>query len=64
MTSRAKLKYEERVLLEDLLNAGTAELKICEELGISSSQLEAEKRRGWVSSERKYSADKAQFSLM
>lgn len=64
MTSRAKLKYEERVLLEDLLNAGTEKLKICEELGISSSQLEAEKRRGWVSSEKKYSADKAQFSLM
>lgn len=64
MTSRVKLKYEERVLLEDLFNKGTDKISICEELGISSSQLEAERRRGWVSSEKRYSAEKAQFSLM
>lgn len=63
MIPRVKLKYEERVLLEDMLNNGTDEITICEQLEITSNQLRSEKMRGWVSSEKRYSAEKAQFSL-
>lgn len=63
MTSRAKLTYDERVLIEDSLKNGIKKEKLCEELGINSNQLRIEIRRGWISSENRYSAEKAQFSL-
>lgn len=60
---RAKLTYEDRLWLEDALKKGTDPLKICEHLGISSHQLQLEKRLGWIKGEKRYSAHTAQLAL-
>lgn len=60
---RAKLNFESRRWLEQALIQGMDSMKICEHLGISSYQLQLEKKLGWISEEKIYSAEKAQFSL-
>ena len=60
---RAKLSFEERVLIQDMLDAGNPRRVICEKLNVSSYQLKLEIDSGWIKSEKRYSAEKAQFSL-
>lgn len=38
-------------------------MKICEHFGISSYQLEQEKKLGWIKEKKAYSANLAQLSL-
>lgn len=61
--ARAKLTFDERVLIETSLDEGVTKADICIELGISTYQLQQELRLGWLNEKRKYSAEKAQFSL-
>lgn len=61
--SRAKLTYDERVLIEDMHRAGDSRKKICETLSITSLELQQELNLGWIKSEKRYSAEKAQFAL-
>lgn len=60
---RAKLTYEDRLWLEGALKKEMDSLEICEHLGISSHQLQLEKRLGWIKEEKKYSAHTAQLAL-
>lgn len=60
---RAKLSFEERVVIQDMLDAGNTRKSICEKLNITSLQLKQEIDSGWVISEKRYSAEKAQFNL-
>jgi IS30 family transposase len=61
--SRAKLSYDERVLIQDMKDAGSSRKEICETLGITSYELQQELELGWIGAEKRYSAEKAQFSL-
>lgn len=60
---RRKLGYEERVLIEDLQRDGASRAEICMNLGITSYELQQEYNLGWIKSEKRYSAEKAQFNL-
>lgn len=60
---RARLSYEERVWLEEVLERKMDPMEICRFLGISTYQLQLEKRLGWMKEEKRYSAEKAQRSL-
>ncbi len=60
---RAKLSFEERVLIQDLLDSGNTRKEICEKLNVTTWQLKQEIDSGWIKSEKRYSAEKAQFSL-
>lgn len=60
---RAKLTYDDRIWLENALKENMDPMKICEHFGISSHQLALEKKLGWITEEKKYSAEKAQLSL-
>lgn len=60
---RAKLTFEERVWLEAVLDKKMDPMDICRYLGISTYQLQVEKRLGWKKEEKRYSAEKAQRSL-
>lgn len=60
---RAKLTFEERVWLEEALNKKVKHMEICRYLGISTYQLQLERRLGWIKKEQRYSAEKAQHAL-
>lgn len=60
---RAKLTFDERLWLEDALKKGMDPMEICEHFGISTYQLQLEKKLGWSKEEKKYSAHKAQMAL-
>lgn len=60
---RAKLTYDNRCWLEQALKQGMDPMKICEHLGISTHQLQMEKKMGWIREEKTYSAHKAQLQL-
>lgn len=60
---RAKLTYEERLWLEEALKGKMDPMKICEHFGISTHQLQLEKRLGWIKEKKEYSAHKAQMAL-
>lgn len=60
---RAKLTYDERVLIQDMHEAGAGRKEICEAVGITSIELQQELNLGWIKNEKRYSADKAQFAL-
>ena len=60
---RARLSYDERVLIQDLKDSGASRKKICEVIGITSNELQQEFNLGWIKAEKRYSAEKAQFSL-
>lgn len=60
---RAKLTYDDRLWLENALKEGMDPLKICEHFGISTYQLQLEKRLGWLKEEKRYSAHEAQMAL-
>lgn len=57
------LSYDERVLIQDMKDSGASRKKICEVIGITSNELQQEFNLGWIKSEKRYSAEKAQFSL-
>ncbi len=60
---RAMLSYDERVLIQDLKDSGASRKTICEVIGITSNELQQEFNLGWIKAEKRYSAEKAQFSL-
>lgn len=60
---RAKISYEQRVLIQDMREKGFTAKEICEAVGLSSYDYQRELRLGYIAAERKYSADKAQFAL-
>lgn len=60
---RAKLTYDNRCWLEQALKEGMDPMKICEHLGISTHQLQLEKKMGWIRDKKIYSAHKAQLQL-
>lgn len=60
---RANLTYDERVLIQDMHEAGAGRKEICEAVGITSIELQQELSLGWIKNEKRYSADKAQFAL-
>lgn len=60
---RALLSYDERVLIQDMKDSGKSRKEICEALGLTSNELQQEFNLGWIKSEKRYSAEKAQFSL-
>lgn len=60
---RAKLTYENRLWLEDAFDHQMDPMEICEHLGISTYQLQMEKKLGWIPEKKIYSAEKAQRSL-
>ena len=60
---RATLTYDERVLIQDMHESGANRKEICEAIGITSIELQQELNLGWIRNEKRYSADKAQFSL-
>ena len=60
---RAKLTYDERVLIQDMHVAGAGRKEICVAVGITSIELQQELNLGWIKNEKRYSADKAQFAL-
>lgn len=60
---RAKLTFEERVWLEETLNKKVNHMEICRYLGISTYQLQVERKLGWIKKEQRYSAEKAQHAL-
>lgn len=45
---RAKLTFEERVWLEEALNKKVNHMEICRYLGISTYQLQVERKLGWI----------------
>ena len=61
--SRAKLSYDERDMIEDMQRTGASRKEICEAVGITSLELQQEYNLGWIKNEKRYSAEKAQFSL-
>lgn len=61
--ARTKLSYDERVLIQDMKDSGSSRKEICEALGVTSYELQQEFNLGWIESEKRYSAEKAQFSL-
>ena len=60
---RARLTFEERVWLEQVLDKKVDPMEICRYLGISTYQLQVEKKLGWIKEEKGYSAEKAQHAL-
>lgn len=60
---RAKLTYDKRVLLEDMYNQKVSRKEMCETLGITPFELQQELNLGWIRAGKRYSAEKAQFSL-
>lgn len=60
---RAKLTYDNRCWLEQAFKEGMDPMKICEYLGISTHQLQLEKKLGWDGEEKAYSAHRAQLKL-
>lgn len=61
---RARLTYEQRKRLEEMLKNEESNQKIFDELGMDSYQLYKEKQLGgWSSKRPVYSADIAQMSL-
>lgn len=60
---RAKLSYQERLWLQEAFEKKMDPLKICEHFGISSYQLDMERKLGWMKEKKAYSAKKAQYSL-
>lgn len=57
---RAKLTFEERVWLEEALNKKVNHMEICRYLGISTYQLQVERKLGWIKKEQRYSAEAAE----
>ena len=60
---RARLTFEEREWLEQVLEKNVDPMEICRQLGISTYQLQMEKKLGWMKKEKRYSAEKAQHAL-
>ena len=60
---RAKLTFEERVWVEEALNKKVNHMEISRYLGISTYQLQVERKLGWIKKEQRYSAEKAQHAL-
>lgn len=60
---RALLSYDERVLIQDMKDSGSSRKEICKALGLTTNELQQELNLGWIKSEKRYSAEKAQFSL-
>ena len=60
---KAKLTFQDRKWLETQFLANKDQIEICEELGISTYQLQMEKKLGWMKEKQMYSAEKAQQKL-
>ena len=59
---RARISYEQRVIIEDMRKKGYKAKDICEAIGISSYDYQRELILGFTE-DKKYSAMKAQMSL-